>query len=195
MPGPDPADFSGLIARLAGALDASGIPFMLIGGQAVLVHGEPRLTQDIDITLGVSPDRAAELVSICARTGLDPLPDDVEEFVRQTFVLPAEDARTGIRADFIFSTTNYEAHAIERAIHIDIAGTAVPFAAPEDLILHKLFAGRPRDIEDARGVVRRQGERLDWHYIRQWADEFSAVPGREDLPHSVERLQQESGHR
>ena len=30
---------------------------MLIGGQAVLLYGEPRLTRDIDITLGVDVDK------------------------------------------------------------------------------------------------------------------------------------------
>ncbi len=37
---------------------------MLIGGQAVLLHGEPRLTQDIDVTLGVGLDRLADLLSV-----------------------------------------------------------------------------------------------------------------------------------
>jgi hypothetical protein len=30
---------------------------MVIGGQAVLLHGESRLTRDIDITLGVDASR------------------------------------------------------------------------------------------------------------------------------------------
>ena len=47
-------DFEALIARIAQALQDRSIPFMLIGGQAVLLHAEPRLTQVIDITLGVT---------------------------------------------------------------------------------------------------------------------------------------------
>jgi hypothetical protein len=45
-----------LTSAIARSLDGKGIPYMLIGGQAVLVHGEPRLTRDIDITLGVGPE-------------------------------------------------------------------------------------------------------------------------------------------
>ncbi len=48
-------DFERLIGGVGGALSHRDIPFMLIGGQAVLLHGGPRLTQDIDITLGVGP--------------------------------------------------------------------------------------------------------------------------------------------
>ena len=37
----------------------------------------------------------------------------------------------------------------------------------EDLILHKLFAGRPRDLEDVSGIVLRQRGKLDWDYVKQ----------------------------
>ena len=49
------------------------------------------------------------------------------------------------------------------------------------LILHKLFSGRPRDIEDIHGVIQIKGDTLEWEYIERWAGEFSSVPGRENL--------------
>src|SRR5688572_23656602 len=102
-------DFARLIARLGAELEARQIPFMLIGGQAVLVHGEPRLTQDVDVTLGVGPDRVEDLLGACEVLGLEPLPGDPATFARETFVLPAADPETGVRVDLIFSTTPYEA--------------------------------------------------------------------------------------
>jgi hypothetical protein len=175
-------DFADLIARLGAELEARRIPFMLIGGQAVLLHGEPRLTQDIDVTMGVGPDRLQDLLGACDGLGLEPLPDDPHTFARETFVLPAADPATGVRVDFIFSTTPYEAQAIERAVLVDVGSREVPFATAEDLLLHKLFAGRPRDLEDAAGVVRRKGPELDWEYLGRWAREFATLPGREDMP-------------
>jgi hypothetical protein len=186
-------DFGELIARLARNLVARELPFMLIGGQAVLLHGEPRLTQDIDITLGVTPQRLDDAVAACEAAGLTPLPTDIAAFVRDTFVLPATDARSGIRVDLIFSTTPYEAEAIGRAVLVEVGGSQVPFASAEDLILHKLFAGRPRDLEDAAGVSRRKGRTLDWAYLRRWALEFSSIPGREQLPEQVRALEAETG--
>ncbi|ALA57272.1 hypothetical protein NITMOv2_0837 [Nitrospira moscoviensis] len=44
--------FAELLERLAGALDQAHLPYMVIGGQAVLLNGDMRLTRDIDITLG-----------------------------------------------------------------------------------------------------------------------------------------------
>jgi len=165
---------------------------MLIGGQAVLLHGRPRLTDDVDATLGVGPDRLAVVLEACAAIGLAPLPDDVPAFVAETFVLPTRHDPSAMRVDLIFSTLPYEAEAIRRAIRVPIGGADVPFATPEDLLVHKVFAGRPRDLEDVVGVIRRQGDAIDWKYVTRWVDTFAQVPGREDLPDLVRRLRAEA---
>jgi hypothetical protein len=185
-----PSDLERLLAALTTELGRHQLPFMLIGGQAVLLHGSPRLTEDIDITLGAGPDALPVLMLACTAIGLEPLPIRVEEFVLETFVLPVRHEATRLRVDFIFSSTPYERQAIARAQHVSISGALVPFAAPEDLIRHKLFAGRPRDLEDVRGVVRRKGHALDWSYVDHWAREFASVPGREQLPELVQELRQ-----
>lgn len=166
---------------------------MLIGGQAVLLHGAPRLTDDIDLTLGIGPDQAAVVDEAARALGLVPLAADPDHFARETFVYPARHHPTGFRVDFIFSTTAYEQQAIARAVHVAIGEEQVPFATAEDLIVHKLFAGRARDWDDAISVVRRQGARLDWRYIERWGQEFAQVPGRETLPTEIVRLRQGAG--
>jgi len=47
---------------------------MIIGGQAVLLYGEPRLTKDIDITLGINIDRLDEFLAVVKDLSLAPLP-------------------------------------------------------------------------------------------------------------------------
>ncbi len=56
--------FKGFLARTGRLLDEHGVPYMVIGGQAVLLYGEPRLTRDIDITLGIGPQRAEEILNL-----------------------------------------------------------------------------------------------------------------------------------
>lgn len=181
-------EFRGILARLSQELRAREVGFMLIGGQAVLLHGRPRLTEDIDVTLAVGPEALPTLLEACAGLGLDVLPEDVEGFVNDTFVLPAMEPESRIRLDFIFSTTPYERQAVERAVTVEIEGVEVPFATAEDLIIHKLFAGRPGDLADTEAVVRRKGEELDWSYLAQWAERFTQVPGRERMPERVRAL-------
>ena len=52
--------FQKLLKKIANELNAHNIPYMVIGGQAVLIYGEPRLTKDIDITLGVGVSKLKE---------------------------------------------------------------------------------------------------------------------------------------
>ena len=88
--------FDKALARIGASLEKEGIPYMIIGGQAVLLHGEPRLTRDIDITLGVNIDRLDTLLAVSRQLSLKPHPKDIGTFVRQTMVLPVLDEATGI---------------------------------------------------------------------------------------------------
>ena len=178
--------FQTLLAKLARALDGAGIPYMVIGGQAVLLHGEPRLTRDIDITLGADSSALTRVLAVAKSIGLTPSVHDVEQFVRKTNVLPLSDERAAIRIDLIFSFTPYEAQAIERAASLNMLNTPVRFATAEDLIIHKLVAGRARDLEDVRGVVAHQ-KHLDETYLKRWLPTFREVVGR-DLLQELESI-------
>lgn len=163
--------FERLLAKIAQALKESGLPYMIIGGQAVLLYGTPRMTKDIDITLGVDVDDLGKTIEIVRRVGLEIIPESFEAFVKQTFVLPTKDESTGIRVDLIFSFTPYERQAIDRANPVFLHGTPVMFASVEDVIIHKIFAGRPRDIEDARSIILKNPD-FDRAYTRKWLREF-----------------------
>jgi len=153
---------------------------MIIGGQAVLLYGEPRLTRDIDITLGTDTSQADRILSNLGKVDLRPLPEKADDFIDQTFVLPTEERDTGIRVDFIFSQTEYERQAIRRSEKINIKGQAVSFASIEDLLIHKIFAGRPRDLEDVRNILSLKPD-IDKDYIYKWLKEFSRVLDKDFL--------------
>lgn len=145
--------FEELLSRIATALDRAGIRYMIIGGQAVLLYGEPRLTRDIDLTLGIGPDEIVRLLEILPSLEISNLTPTPKEFVQETMVLPCQDKKTGIRVDFIFSLTSYETEAIARAKRVKIGKADIRFASLEDLIIHKVIAGRPRDWEDVERVL------------------------------------------
>jgi hypothetical protein len=146
---------------------------MVIGGQAVLVHGLTRLTQDIDVTLGVSIDELNRVRRVLGEIGLEPLVDP-ETFARETFVIPCQHAASALRVDMILSNSPYEREAIARAQPTRFAGVDVRVASAEDLVIHKLIAGRPRDLEDARGVLLKNPS-LDRSLVRRWLAEWAAV--------------------
>ena len=59
------------------------------------------------------------------------------------------------------------------------------FASAEDLIIHKIFAGRPRDIEDVRSILLKTPD-LDRTYIRKWLSEFETLPEKKGLTAAFE---------
>ena len=179
---------SNLLVNLAQALDRAGIPYMVIGGQAVLVYGEPRLTRDIDLTLGLTPDALSQVLNVTREVNLHILVEDPEDFVRRLWVLPTLHPPTGLRVDFIFSWTPYEQQALERVRAIEIEGYPVRFACPEDVIVHKMLAGRPRDLEDVRSILRKQS--VDVDYIHRWLEAFEQTL-EQPLAQRFEQIRQE----
>jgi hypothetical protein len=50
----------------------------------------------------------------------------------------------------------------------------IRFASLEDLVIHKIFAGRPRDIEDIENILLKNPD-YDLGYIEKWLAEFDAA--------------------
>lgn len=163
--------FLRLIEKIATTLGELGLPYMIIGGQAVLLYGEPRLTKDIDITLGVGPEALGEVKKAVSLLNLSALVNDVDDFVKQTMVFPVLDETSGIRVDFIFSFSSYERQAIKRAVKVKVGEAMVRFASLEDVIIHKIVSGRPRDIEDIKAIIVKNPG-FDRRYIAKWLEKF-----------------------
>jgi len=165
-----------LLSDFVRVLDQARIPWMVIGGQAVLVHGEPRLTRDVDITVGLGLDRLEELLEIVATIGWKPLVDP-DEFTRRTMVLPCGVTGSPLRVDLILADSPYETEALRRAQEAGDARTdGIRFATPEDVVIHKLIAGRTRDLEDARSILLKQPE-LDRDWVRRWLKSYEDLLG------------------
>jgi len=149
---------------------------MVIGGHAVLQYGLPRFTQAIDVTIALTP-READNVLNSIEGSFRVLPRDIEKFIRDTWVLPVEHHETGVRVDLIFSISAFEREAIEKAREITAEDMPIRYISPEDLIVQKIIAGRAVDLEDAKGILDMQGERID----------------RERIERSISALSRESG--
>jgi len=177
-----------LLFKISKLLSQCKIPYMVIGGQAVLLYGVARLTRDIDITLGVDTDSYETIIFISKKIGLKVLPKNTKRFVEETKVLPTEDRRSRLRVDFIFSNTPYERQALKRVKRIHLKGSSISFASLEDLIIHKMFAGRAIDLEDTKTLMAQHKGAIDIRYIRLWLKEFSRLQDRGSLLEDFDRI-------
>jgi len=99
--------FQRLLKKLSIELRRASIPYMVIGGQAVLLYGEPRLTRDIDITMGIGVEELGKVKKVARALGLKILVEKEKDFVERNMVLPTLEKKSGVRVDFIFSFSPY----------------------------------------------------------------------------------------
>jgi len=166
-----------LIEKIAKEFEKYKIDYMIIGGQAVLIYGEPRLTKDIDITIGANIDKYRDILNIVQNLNLKILPKEPYKFVKETMVLPLLDEKTGIRIDLIFSFSEYEKGALKRVNKIKIGNTYVNYVSVEDLIIYKIISGRERDMEDLK-IILIKNKKIDEKYILKWLKEFEKILNR-----------------
>lgn len=158
-----PNEFDAFCRQAFEFLEQRGVRYLVIGGLAVVVVGEPRTTADADAVVFVSPAEAEALIREAAEAGFD-LREDVErERLSRTGTMRF---RKGLfRLDLITASLPFEEQARERASRHELFGMSLPFPSPEDLLLFKILAGRDKDLLDATGVARRHRDQLDLPYL------------------------------
>lgn len=152
------------LKALAGVLRRWG-RWYLFGAQAVIAHGIPRLSADVDVTLQMTPEDPTRFAREMSEAGFDPIVGDAD-FLQRTHVMPFVHRATGMPVDVVLATSGLEDEFLDRARIVDIGGSPVPLITLEDLVIAKILAGRPKDLEDVRGLLRVHGRKLDLTRIR-----------------------------
>ncbi len=137
-------DFKDLLAAFA----ASGVRYVLVGGYAVVFHGRPRATKDLDLLVALDPDNLQRLADALDQFGA---PVNVVESARQ---LRAQDivyfGAPPLRVDLLGSASGVEFDAVyARAVDTKLDDVPVRVIALDDLIANKRATGRPRDLDDS----------------------------------------------
>lgn len=173
-------------------LGAKGRPACAIGGIVVSRWGEPRATSDVDLAVlasfGDEQDVLAELLSKYPSRVPDP-----EAFAEANrialLVLPG-----GIKADVSLAAFPFEREVLERSTEWQMAeDLSIRTCSAEDLVIYKLVAGRPGDIQDVIGIVGRQGRKLDAARIRHWGAQFADLKEDPGLLRPFESALKKSG--
>lgn len=161
------------LAALDGALTELGVPFMIIGGIAVIARGVPRQTIDIDATVWGQAASLDELFAALKSHGIVPRIPDAAEFARRRQVLLLEHRPSGTTLEISLAWLPFEQAAIERAGLVTLRGVEVPVAQPQDLIVYKFVAWRDRDKADIERLLLLHGEGLDLQHLREIARQFA----------------------
>jgi Nucleotidyltransferase of unknown function (DUF6036) len=159
----------------------------VFGAQAVIAYGVPRLSADVDVTLRLEPEEPERFVADMKAAGFELRVGD-PDFVRRTRVMPFIHMATAMPLDVVLAGSGLEDEFLRRARTVELGNIAVPLIDPEDLIIAKVLAARPKDIEDARSLWRIRGESLDSNRIRRTLKLLEAALGQSDLVSSFESI-------
>ncbi len=169
----------GSIRLVTGALDAEGVPYAVTGSVASSIHGEPITSIDVDIVVLMTPDQAPRFAGRMAPRFYA----DAETLRRAALdhsITNILDQTTGLKFDIsVLAETPYHQQLFQRRIKMAHPDSGVTFwiVSPEDIVLMKLLRRRDtrsrKQWDNALSVVRVQGSRLDWAYLRKWARQLS----------------------
>jgi hypothetical protein len=165
-------------------IQSEGLQAAVIGGVAAGLHGQPRLTDDVDAVVLDVP--AEKLLVSGAGFGFSARVSDALEFSRTTHVLLMKH-RSGVDLDISLGALPFEREVVERARAVAAGKLLIMVASPEDLIIMKALARRPQDIADIAGIIETQPS-LDIDRIRHWVREFSAILEMPELLDDLEML-------
>ncbi len=171
-----------------------GVPHLIGGSTASMLHGEPRLTNDVDFAAVMQPVHVAAFVK--ALQG--PFNADevlIRDAIRRHGMFNVIHIDSGSKIDVhAMEPDKFQASQLGRAVQVQLNPPnemRVPVASAEDIVLQKLLWHRKGDgasvhqTRDVLGVLKAQRERLDLGYMRSWAREL-------DLSELLERLLREA---
>lgn len=149
------------LERICAALHGADVPYAVVGGHAVALHGAVRGTFDIDLVLRWTKETLVRAEAALNGIGLvSRLPitaEDVhafrDEYVRNRNLVAWNFHNPDDPLEQVDIVITYDLTG-KRTKRFELASTAVVVLAIEDLIAMKRASGRPQDIEDVHALER-----------------------------------------
>ena len=151
---------------------------VIIGGVAASLLGTPRYTVDIDAVLLLNIEDLPRLIEEAATQGINPRIADPITFARKNRVLLLRHTVSGTDIDLSIGMLPFEVEMVERSQLFEICAIKIRLPTPEDLIIMKAFANRPKDLTDIEAIANSH-PMLDRERIRFWVEQFGEAL---DLP-------------
>jgi hypothetical protein len=179
------------LAAFADLAKRLGLRWYVFGAQAVNVYGVPRATADLDVTVDLAGRRAVELVAALRKSGFTPRFADAA-FIATTHVIPVVHTASSMPIDVVLAGPGLEQLFLDE-VHLEKLGRRqIPFLSIEHLIVTKVLAGRPKDVEDVRELLAQRGDEIDVRRIEALLAQIEAALAQRDLRALFRRLRREA---
>ena len=128
-------------------LNSNEIEYLVIGGYAVVYHGYPRATGDMDIWIAINEKNALKMVEALKEFGFD-----LPEVKKELFLKEEKVIRMGVppmRLEILTSIDGVRFDTcFKNRVIADFGDFKVNFISKGDLLINKRSSGRPQDLVD-----------------------------------------------
>ncbi len=166
--------FLATLAAVAAFLRATQKPAAVIGGVAVIARGFARSTIDIDATVAASTEEVDWLIQVAALQSLIPRIENASAFAHENLVLLLEHRQHRVPVDVNLAQQPFEVEAAALCEMVDFAGVAIPVVSLTALLIHKMIAGRPRDLHDVKALLSANAF-YDVERVKRTLTEFDSI--------------------
>lgn len=172
------------LQNLLAAFEDQGV---IIGGIAASLLGTPRYTVDLDAVFLLNIADIPRLLQIAAVQGIEPRIPEAESFARKNRVLLLRHVASGTDIDLSLGVLPFEVEMVERSAVVKVGPLELRLPTPEDLIIMKAVAHRPKDLADIQAIAASHPE-LDKERIRLWVEQFAEALDMPELWGMISRL-------
>jgi hypothetical protein len=158
-------DFSEILQLVSSYLNERGIDHVFVGGIAVMYHGVPRTTVDIDILIDIDNEEIAPFSSFLKSEGFNASSEDIRAALNERSHTTVFYEDSLLRLDIQGINTEFDRLTLERSIKANLLNTEIPIGSAEDTLVNKILFQGEQDLRDALGIFERNRGHLDLDYI------------------------------
>jgi len=174
-----------LAPYLAEIFEELSIPYYITGAIASSLQGEMRETQDLDVVVNLESRQTKSLLKKMNGTyyisdvGVAEAIAHRTAWFNVTHIETTEKANVFVMRDEVFDRSKMQRRRMQL---LEEQNKSIYLCSPEDIILQKLLylqtvKNQPeKHRRDIQGVLKRQGESLDFGYLLRWADTLDLFP-------------------
>ena len=176
---------SDVLKDAVSCLNELDIEYVVVGGFAVMYHGRPRATADLDIVAVLDPMCAEKLALGLKERGFFADVKDLKRSLEEKSHCTIEDKETMFRLDIKGVYDDADQRALDNRVLIEWKDMKMYIASAEDTVINKLLWGREQDLEDALSIITRQGD-MDNEYLKNTARDVGVMDLLEALEEKTE---------
>lgn len=181
-----------IVVAAIGALERSGVGYMVVGSLSVNLYAIPRSTQDADFVVDMSESALREIMrQLGPDFHLEPQARFETVTATTRHIINTSDRFFRVEI-FQLSSDPHDRERFARRRRVKVLTRETYAPTCEDVIIMKLRwsrqGARSKDVDDVRNIIAVRSDKIDWDYVHQWCDDHGTRKILDDIRDSIPKL-------